>query len=364
MPSGSSVPELLGQIEVADGVEQSRCGPRLPPARNNRGRGRSGRAAGTRLRTRGCQIPTRPGNARCRSRSPRDALPAPPARRLRCRGESRPPGPGARSRRPSNSSRTSSTVCTYSPSCSRFMRQGASYQAGIGMWSVKQSPARPRSSAAWAYSRGCPVAWPHSGVCRCESERCGGRRGHAYSLAAARAGCGSRARHGCVTPGRAHWVPERTVSANSRRQGEETMPNAMTRANHQRRADQGDGRAAVGADRRPDAVQFKTRKALALVLYLALEGPQPQDTLLELLWPDAPNGGSLRTAALHVRQALGQEAGRLQTHWCGLSLDLSGAQLDVWALGRLDAQAKRWPGRTARFWRACTCAATPPGTTT
>lgn len=89
---------------------------------------------------------------------------------------------------------------------------------------------------------------------------------------------------------------------------------------------------------------FKTRKALALALYLALEGPQPQDTLLELLWPDAPNSGSLRTAALHVRQALGQEAGRLQTHWCGLSLDLGGAQLDVSALGRLDAQAAlAWP---------------------
>lgn len=88
---------------------------------------------------------------------------------------------------------------------------------------------------------------------------------------------------------------------------------------------------------------FKTRKALALALYLALEGPQPQDTLIELLWPDAPNSGSLRTAALHARQALGQEAGRLQTHWCGLSLDLSGAQLDARALGGLDAgQALAW----------------------
>lgn len=88
---------------------------------------------------------------------------------------------------------------------------------------------------------------------------------------------------------------------------------------------------------------FRTRKALALALYLALEGPQPQDTLLELLWPDAPNSGSLRTAALHVRQALGQEAGRLETHWCGLSLDLSGAQLDVWALGHLNAgEALAW----------------------
>lgn len=91
---------------------------------------------------------------------------------------------------------------------------------------------------------------------------------------------------------------------------------------------------------------FRTRKALALALYLALEGPQPQDTLLELLWPDAPHGGSLRTAALHLRQALGGEAWRLQTQWCGLSLDLSGASLDAHELSRFSVeQALAWkPG--------------------
>lgn len=91
---------------------------------------------------------------------------------------------------------------------------------------------------------------------------------------------------------------------------------------------------------------FKTRRALALALYLALEGPQPQDSLLELFWPDAPHGGSLRTAALHLRQALGTEAWRLHTQWCGLSLDLSGASLDVQELSRLSAeQALAWkPG--------------------
>ncbi|AZI42661.1 hypothetical protein EHF33_07785 [Deinococcus psychrotolerans] len=91
---------------------------------------------------------------------------------------------------------------------------------------------------------------------------------------------------------------------------------------------------------------FKTRKALALALYLALEGPQPQDALLELLWPDSPHSGSLRTAALHLRQALGEQAWRLQTQWCGLSLDLSGAFVDAHTLGQLSAeQALAWkPG--------------------
>ncbi len=89
--------------------------------------------------------------------------------------------------------------------------------------------------------------------------------------------------------------------------------------------------------------QFRTRRALALLLYLALEGPQPHDALLDLLWPDAPHRGSLRTAALHLRGGLGAEAWRLRTHWCGLSLEMEGVQLDAHALGRLDAgEALAW----------------------
>ncbi|AWN23839.1 hypothetical protein DKM44_11880 [Deinococcus irradiatisoli] len=88
---------------------------------------------------------------------------------------------------------------------------------------------------------------------------------------------------------------------------------------------------------------FRTRRALALVLYLALEGPQPHDALLELLWPEAPRRGSLRTAALHVRGALGAQAWRLSTHWCGLSLDMAGVQLDALTVDTLDAeQALAW----------------------
>ena len=84
-------------------------------------------------------------------------------------------------------------------------------------------------------------------------------------------------------------------------------------------------------------VHFRTRKALALLCYLALEGPQPQDALLELLWPEMPNSGSLRTAALHLRQALGPHAWRLTTSWCGLAFELGGVELDVSAINSLDA---------------------------
>ena len=87
-----------------------------------------------------------------------------------------------------------------------------------------------------------------------------------------------------------------------------------------------------------DWVQFKTRKALALLCYLALEGAQPQDTLLELLWPDAPHSGSLRTAALHLRQALGSQAWRLQTQWCGLSFERSGVRIDALEIAEWSAE--------------------------
>jgi DNA-binding SARP family transcriptional activator len=83
-------------------------------------------------------------------------------------------------------------------------------------------------------------------------------------------------------------------------------------------------------------LHFKTRKALAMLLYLALEGPQAQGKLTDLLWPGAVGSGSLRTAALHLRSALEDEAWRLQTSWCGLSLDLSGAWLDVQDIKVLD----------------------------
>ncbi|WP_293909863.1 hypothetical protein [Deinococcus sp.] len=86
-------------------------------------------------------------------------------------------------------------------------------------------------------------------------------------------------------------------------------------------------------------LHFKTRKALAMLLYLALEGPQAQGHLSELLWPGAVGSGSLRTAALHLRTALEGDAWRLQTSWCGLSLDLSGAWLDVHDVATLEVRS-------------------------
>ena len=87
------------------------------------------------------------------------------------------------------------------------------------------------------------------------------------------------------------------------------------------------------------AIQFRTRKALALLCYLALEGPQAQDALLELLWPETPHSGSLRTAALHVRQALGPHAWRLKTSWCGLAFETEGVELDAAIIDSLEAAA-------------------------
>ena len=62
-------------------------------------------------------------------------------------------------------------------------------------------------------------------------------------------------------------------------------------------------------------VVFRTRKALALLAYLAaLPGPHRRDDLAEMLWPDsepAQARSMLRTSLQHLRQALpGDEAGR------------------------------------------------------
>ena len=61
------------------------------------------------------------------------------------------------------------------------------------------------------------------------------------------------------------------------------------------------------------AVSFRLRKELALLAYLAVEGPaaQPRDTLLGLLWPDATDESArnnLRVALANLRQALGAAA--------------------------------------------------------
>src|SRR5260370_11352119 len=67
------------------------------------------------------------------------------------------------------------------------------------------------------------------------------------------------------------------------------------------------GAAGAVLDGRP--IVFRTKKALALLAYLALHpGPHPRERLADLLWPDADVAdarASLRTALNYMRQALG-----------------------------------------------------------
>jgi DNA-binding SARP family transcriptional activator len=53
---------------------------------------------------------------------------------------------------------------------------------------------------------------------------------------------------------------------------------------------------------------FRTRKALALLIYLATEGGQhPREKLTALFWPDSDAGrgrGMLRTSLVHLREVM------------------------------------------------------------
>jgi DNA-binding SARP family transcriptional activator len=73
------------------------------------------------------------------------------------------------------------------------------------------------------------------------------------------------------------------------------------------------GAAEAAVDGRP--IVFRTKKALALLAYLAVDpGPHPRERLADLLWPDADvvdARASLRTALNYMRQALGPLAGAL-----------------------------------------------------
>src|SRR5690349_9382755 len=61
---------------------------------------------------------------------------------------------------------------------------------------------------------------------------------------------------------------------------------------------------------------FATRKALAVLAYLAVEGrPVTRESLLALLWPEQATDsgrGALRTTLAYLRRALGAAASRLQ----------------------------------------------------
>src|SRR5260370_14381844 len=70
------------------------------------------------------------------------------------------------------------------------------------------------------------------------------------------------------------------------------------------------GAAGAAIDGR--SIVFRTKKALALLAYLAVNpGPHPRERLADLLWPDADVAdarASLRTALNYMRQALGPPA--------------------------------------------------------
>src|SRR5215212_10728303 len=85
-------------------------------------------------------------------------------------------------------------------------------------------------------------------------------------------------------------------------------------------------------------VAFRSRKELALLAYLAVEGPaaQPRERLLGLLWPEASEESArnnLRVALANLRQALGTDAPSADRQVVQLALD-SGA-LDVAAFQEL-----------------------------
>lgn len=73
------------------------------------------------------------------------------------------------------------------------------------------------------------------------------------------------------------------------------------------------GTAEAALEGRP--IAFRTKKALALFAYLALDpGPHHRERLADLLWPSADvidARASLRTALNYLRQALGFHAGRV-----------------------------------------------------
>ncbi len=70
---------------------------------------------------------------------------------------------------------------------------------------------------------------------------------------------------------------------------------------------------------RGQPVHLRTRKALALLAYLALEpGPHPRETLAALLWTGPQQRNALRVALHHVRTAL--TPGTLQVTWDSLHL--------------------------------------------
>jgi DNA-binding SARP family transcriptional activator len=71
-------------------------------------------------------------------------------------------------------------------------------------------------------------------------------------------------------------------------------------------------------------IAFPTRKALALLIYLAVEGTaQPRDKLTALLWPDSPGASTLRSTLTMLRKALGEAVSHVIADRDSLRFDLT-----------------------------------------
>ena len=86
-----------------------------------------------------------------------------------------------------------------------------------------------------------------------------------------------------------------------------------------------------------DAVTFPTRKALALLVYLAVEGgTHSREKITALFWPesDSPAGrGTLRKSLAYLRQELSEpHASHLLAERDSLALDPSSTSLDLWEI--------------------------------
>ncbi len=109
------------------------------------------------------------------------------------------------------------------------------------------------------------------------------------------------------------------------------------------------------------SLKFPTRKTLALLVYLALEGgQQPRELLAALLWPESNQGrsyASLRNTLSHLQSALSEARELAQTSYlevthsalalnpdADIQLDLSMVE-DAYALapsGRAEPHKKIW----------------------
>src|SRR4051794_26851718 len=89
------------------------------------------------------------------------------------------------------------------------------------------------------------------------------------------------------------------------------------------------------------ALTFRSRKALALLIYLAVERRRAhsRDALLGLLWPDDPEAAarnSLRVALANLRQSLGDSANLLRASHASVQLLPDGdCVLDIATFGAL-----------------------------